>query len=307
MRLPWSKSRADQLELLDAEPDASRDADHPPTQHDRSVRLTRSSTRAAQSNDGRPLVVPTDRLDEDPNNPRTEFPEAQIDELANDMRERGILEPIVVHPADAAGRYRIHFGAKRLRAAKRAGLAEVPVVVRDAPADRYAQVAENQKRHGLTPLDLARFIRAKVDEGESNAAIAKRLVIDLTTVAHHLALLHLPAELDEALKSGRCTSPRTLYELSKLHEAQPERAKALIEGESEITRAAVAAVRAEHMLPATAARPKRGAASLVAQANSQCARLEQTLTRIKQVEQQLDAADLAALRQRVADLTGRST
>ena len=122
MRLPWSKPRADQLELLDAEPDASRDADHPPTQHDRSVRSTRSSTRAAQSNDGRPLVVPTDRLDEDPNNPRTEFPEAQLDELANDIRERGILEPIVVHPADAAGRYRIHFGAKRLRAAKRAGL-----------------------------------------------------------------------------------------------------------------------------------------------------------------------------------------
>ena len=305
MRLPWSKPRADQLELLDAEPDASRDADRPPTQHDRSVRSTRSSTRAAQSNDGRPLVVPTDRLDEDPNNPRTEFPEAQIDELANDIRERGILEPIVVHPADAAGRYRIHFGAKRLRAAKRAGLAEVPVVVRDAPADAYAQVAENQKRHGLTPLDLAHFIRAKVDEGESNATLAKRLVIDLTTVAHHLALLHLPAELDEALKSGRCTSPRTLYELSKLHDAQPERAKALIEGESEITRAVVAAVRAEHMLSATAAHPKRGASSLLIQANSQCARLELMLTRIKQVEQQLGATDLAALRQRVASLTSR--
>ena len=105
--------------------------------------------------------------------------------------------------------YRIHFGAKRLRAARRAGLDEVPVVVRDAPADPYAQVAENQKRHGLTPLDLARFIRAKVDEGESNATIAKRLVMDPTTVAHHLALLDLPPELDDALKSGRCTSPRT--------------------------------------------------------------------------------------------------
>jgi ParB family transcriptional regulator, chromosome partitioning protein len=305
MRMPWSKSKAEQLELLDAEPDASHPNDRQPGQHDRAMRSTRSSTHAAASNDGRPLVVPLESLEEDPNNPRTEFPESQIDELADDIRERGILEPIVVHPADAHGRYRIHFGAKRLRAAGRAGLAEVPVVVRDAPADLYAQVAENQKRHGLTSLDLARFIRARVDEGESNATIAKRLVMDSTTVAHHLALLDLPPALDDALKSGRCTSPRTLYELGKLHRARPEQVKSLIAGESEITRVAVAAVRAEHAPVAADIQQKRGAASLLVQANCQCARLEQTLTRIKQVEQELAAADLDALRQRVATLMNR--
>jgi ParB family transcriptional regulator, chromosome partitioning protein len=88
-------------------------------------------------------------------------------------------------------------------------LTEVPVVVRDAPTDPYTQVAENQKRHGLTPLDLARFIRARVDVGDSNATIAKRLGMDLTSVAHHLALLELPPELTEAMQAGRCTSPRT--------------------------------------------------------------------------------------------------
>ena len=88
-------------------------------------------------------------------------------------------------------------------------MAEVPVVVRDAPADPYAQFDENQKRHGLTPLDMARFIRARVNEGESNATIASRTGMNLTTVAHHLALLDLPPELDDVLKSGRCTSPRT--------------------------------------------------------------------------------------------------
>ena len=186
MRMPRIKSKGDQLELLDAEPDASRHDDRQPAQHDRSAPSTRSSTRNATNDDGHPLVVPLDCLYEDLNNPRTEFPESEIDELANDIRERGILQPIVVHPVDAAARYRIHFGAKRLRAARRAGLDKVPVVVRDAPVDAYAQVAENQKRHGLTPLDLARFIRAKVGEGESNATIAKRLVMDLTTVAHHL-------------------------------------------------------------------------------------------------------------------------
>ncbi len=304
MRRLWSKKEADQLDLLDgiAEPDAA------PSQHDgqptRSADLTASTVQApvVAPGDGRPLMVRVDRLDEDPNNPRTEFPEAQLDELADDIRERGILEAIVVHPADAAGRYRIHFGAKRLRAAKRAGCSEVPVVVRDAPADPYAQVAENQKRHGLTPLDLARLIRSKLDEGESNASIAKQLVMDPTTVAHHLALLDLPPALDEALKSGRCTSPRTLYELAKLHQAQPDRAKALIAGESEITRATIAAVRAEQPPAAVQVHPTRGGTTLVAQANSHCARLEQTLSRTKQVAQQLDAADLATLRQRVANL-----
>ena len=69
------------------------------------------------------------------------------------------------------------------------------MVVRDAPTDLYTQVAENQRRHGLTPLDLARFIKSRVDAGASNAEIAKRLGMNLTTVAHHLALLELPPEL----------------------------------------------------------------------------------------------------------------
>lgn len=250
MGMQWSHSRAEQLELLDPEPEALSDDlrdldDHRPARQVSSSRSARSSARTARSSDGRPLVVALARLYEDPNNPRTEFPESEIEELADDIRQHGILQAIVVHPADTAGRHRIHFGAKRFRAARRAGLDEVPVVVRDAPTDAYAQVAENQKRHGLTPLDLARFIRAKLNEGESNAAIAARLGMDPTTVGHHLALLELPPELDDALQSGRCTSPRTLYELSKLHEAQPDRAKALVTGECEITRAAIAAIRAE--------------------------------------------------------------
>jgi hypothetical protein len=63
-------------------------------------------------------------LDEDPSNPRTEVPEAELDELAEDIRQHGILQAIVVHPADAAGRHLIHFGAKRWRAAQRIGLPE---------------------------------------------------------------------------------------------------------------------------------------------------------------------------------------
>jgi ParB family chromosome partitioning protein len=245
----------------------------------------------------RAVSVAIHLLDEDRNNPRTEFPEAQLDELAEDIREHGVLQPIVVHPADGNGRHLVHFGSKRLRAAGRAGLTHVPVVIRDIPADPYAQVAENQKRHGLTPLDLARFIKSRSEADESNATIARRLGMNLTTVAHHLALLDLPPELDQALSSGRCTSPRTLHELSKLHHEEPERVRALVAGDAEITRATVTAMRAGGAPTSSAA--------LLAQASATCARLERILIRLNQTEHQGRDVELAALRQRIAALASQ--
>jgi ParB family chromosome partitioning protein len=309
MRLPWSKPKADQLELLDADPELSQES--PVLQarpHARSLAPPRSSKTAADgdvSGVGRRLLVPLDRLCEDPKNPRTEFPEAELDELADDIRQHGVLQPIVVHPANEQGRHRIHFGAKRWRAAQRAGLTEVPVVVRDAPTDPYTQVAENQKRHGLTPLDLARFIRARVDAGDSNATVATRLGIDQTTIAHHLALLDLPPELNEAMQAGRCTSPRTLYELYKLHRAEPERVRALLAGDGEITRSAVNESRAESVPTAHAPAHRRAQPSLLAQTDAACARLELALDRVAKAAPRVADADLQLLKQRVAGLSSR--
>ena len=118
MRMPWSKSGNLQLDLLDA-PAAPEAAPAPPP-----ARSTAASL---------PSMVPTTSLYEDANNPRTETPDADFDELAKVVRQHGILQPIVVHPADTEGRHQIHFGAKRWRAAQRIGLLEVPVVTRDGP------------------------------------------------------------------------------------------------------------------------------------------------------------------------------
>ena len=189
MRLPWNKSKDLQLDLLDAE--AATSVPHQPTEpasrpfamEPASV-ATSPATPKSGTHDGRPMLVAVSLLYEDQNNPRTEFPEVALEELAADIQQRGILQPLVVHPADGEGRHLIHFGAKRLRAAIRAGLHEVPVVVRDLPVDRYAQVAENQKRQGLTPLELATFIREQVDSGESNATVARQLGMNLTTVVN---------------------------------------------------------------------------------------------------------------------------
>jgi ParB family transcriptional regulator, chromosome partitioning protein len=262
---------------------------------------------------GQPLMLPVSSLFADPQNPRTEVPEAELNELAEDIRQHGILQPIVVHPTDADGRHQIHFGAKRWRAAQSIGLQEVPVVVRDAPSDGYTQVAENLKRHGLTPLDLARFIRSRVGGGESNATVAKRLGIDQTTVAHHLALLLLPPVLGAAMKAGRCSSPRTLYELSKLHAAQPGRVADLVASNEPITRDAVAELRdAAPALSAalrntTLALPRpNGPAQLLARATTLCARLDAALLRLSQTDTTSVPADaMNTLRQQILAMASR--
>ena len=129
--------------------------------------------------------------------------------------------------------------------------------------------------------------------------------MNLTTVAHHLALLDLPPELDQALKSGRCTSPRTLHELSKLRDEQPERVKALIAGETEITRNSVTAMRAAPAAATLTSSNSLSSATLLLQANATCARLERTLARLNKVELEDREVALVALRQRLADLSFR--
>jgi ParB family chromosome partitioning protein len=306
MRLLWKKVPAAQLDLLDAKVDGAAQptlAASPAPTSDAS-QTTELARRAPAAVGGLPLRVPIGLIDEDPNNPRTEFPDAEIDELADDIRQRGILQPLVVQPTDAQGRYRLHFGAKRLRAVLRSGLSEVPVVVRDAPADAYDQVAENQKRHALPPLDLARFIKGRIGAGESNAEIARRLGMNLTTVAHHLSLLDLPPALDQALKTGRCTSPRTLHELSKLHDIEPNKVRALVDGDAEITRTVVARIKADDAAPAAKSKSGGKQADALARAHAACDRLERALARVDGPPPYTVAfPELVALRIRVEDIT----
>lgn len=312
MRMPWSKSKGEQLDLLDTTAVASTDSIAFDERGPGAVMVAEpplTTSREAPALDvsvGEARVVAIERLQEDPDNPRTEFPADRLAELAEDIRQHGILQPIVVHPVDASGYHRIHFGAMRLRAAKRAGLRSVPIAIRTATADPYAQVAENQQRCPLQPLELARFIRGRSDAGDSNATIAKRLGMDLTTVAHHLALLDLPPELDQALKTGRCTSPRTLYELSKLHDEQPAQVSALMNGEGEITRSTVAALRAASASTgAPSAAVAKHSTSLIEQVSATCTRLEALVSRLKKSESAQAQTELAALRHRIVDLADR--
>jgi ParB family transcriptional regulator, chromosome partitioning protein len=317
MRLPWDRTKPPQLDLLDP--------DEPTPMVESAVKaLTATSDAPPQevprmpvveplpTPTGEPLLVPLSALCEDPDNPRTEFLQAELQELADDIRQHGILQPIVVRPIDADGRYVIHFGAKRFRAARMAGLVDVPVTVRPMAADPYAQVAENQKRHGLSPLDLARFIRSRVDLGDSNATIARRLGIDLTTVAHHLALLDLPPPLEAALCTGRCAAPRTLYELNKVHAERPEAVVKLLKSDAPITREAVAALRGPVRRPKAAKRvarklkpptPLARPDQLAVRADRLCTQIAAVCSQLRGTGfDQLPVEQLDALRQRVSGL-----
>ena len=263
---------------------------------------------------GLALMVPIDQLDEDPDNLRKDFPPEAIEELAQDIVQRGMLQPIVVSDRNDKGRYLIRFGSRRWRAAIQAGLTTVPVIFAVEARNAYDQVAENLKRQNLSPLELAQFIRRRVDAGESNAEVGRRLGMDLSTVAHHLALLSLPPVLDQALKSGRCESPRTLHELSRLHEEQPEQVAALVGGTEPITREAVASLRdaarmvapAADRLAPTTPQPDKMAQAL-ARATGLCERLDAALQRLNR-SGGIDALphdQVAALRQRVAELAAR--
>lgn len=261
---------------------------------------------------GEPLQVPIDQLDDDPTHPREHYPQECLEDLARDIAERGLLQAIVVAPPDAQGRYLIRFGVQRWRAARIAGLTTVPVAVRAQPCDTYDQVAENLKRHGLSPLELARFIRGRVDAGDSNAHIARKLAIDATTVAHHLSLLELPPVLGAAMAAGRCTAPRTLHELQRLYAEQPEAVAALLAGDGPVTRSAVAALRnAPAALSSQAAQgraePPNALANLIDRSQSLCERLDRLLTRLvaRGGTDGVPADELAALRQRLAALLQR--
>lgn len=261
---------------------------------------------------GKPLMVAIDRLVEDPDNPRKEFPPEAIEELAQDIAQRGILQPIVVSDREVKDRYLIRFGSRRWRAAIKAGLTLVPIVIAAQRRDAYDQVAENMKRQNLSPLELAQFIRRRVDAGESNAEVGRQLGMDLTTVAHHLALLSLPPVLDQALKDGRCESPRTLHELSRLHEEQPEQVVTLVTGTEPITREAVANLRDTSRLVSPAddkpSQPKPDKmAQALARASGLCERLDVALQRLNRSGgiNALPHDQVMALRQRVAELAAR--
>jgi len=150
--------------------------------------------------------TPIERLRRNPDQPRRQFMEGDINELADSIREVGILQPILVRPApDSAGDYQIVAGERRRRAAQMAGLKTVPILVRelDDLAVLEIGIIENVQRADLNPVEEALGYRALIERfGRTQEAVAQTVGKSRSHVANALRLLSLPDEVQSLLLSG---------------------------------------------------------------------------------------------------------
>jgi ParB family chromosome partitioning protein len=164
--------------------------------------LIPSKPRATTASLG--FTAPIEELHANRGQPRTHFDEAALEELAQSIREVGILEPILVRKRSAGG-YEIIAGERRWRAAQRAGLHEVPVFMRElGNAEAFeAALIENLQREDLNPVETARgFQRLLEEHGHTQETIAKRVGKDRTSVTNVLRLLKLPASVLDRIAAG---------------------------------------------------------------------------------------------------------
>jgi ParB family chromosome partitioning protein len=151
-----------------------------------------------------PHEVDLDLLEPNPHQPRLQFNDASLDELAASIRSHGLVQPIVVRRRDG-GRFEIIAGERRWRAAQRAGLLKVPVVVRDVSDESLLEVAliENIQREDLNPIDEAlAYRRLTVDHGLTQEQVAAAVGKDRASVANQLRLLRLPDDVRQDVASG---------------------------------------------------------------------------------------------------------
>ena len=151
----------------------------------------------------RPPTLAVDLIDPNPDQPRRVFDVDRLDTLARSISRSGLLQPVVVRRAGQ--RYELIVGERRWRAARRAGLTEIPAVVADvAPEERLElAIVENVQRQDLNPIELATAYRALAERGATQAEIGQRVGCDRSSVANHLRLLELPIDIQEDVEAGR--------------------------------------------------------------------------------------------------------
>jgi ParB family chromosome partitioning protein len=186
------------------------------------------ATAAARAFDGRTQLreackIRLDRIIADPNQPRKEFDESALAELAESLKARGQLQPIRVRWDEVAEVYVVVVGERRLRAAQQAGLDSVICVVAPGNATPEEvledQLVENALRQDLKPVEEARAYRQLLDRlGISQRQLAERLHVSPQKVTRALALLELPADVQESVEQG-AIAPQTAYEISRIEDS----------------------------------------------------------------------------------------
>lgn len=177
------------------------------------------------------VLLAMNQLDEDPNNPRSSFDLAELEGLAQTIREKGLLQPITVAPADGEGRHMIRFGARRFRAAKLAGLTEIRVLIQARTQAQgealIEQLIENDQREGLNTAELAKAVARLLDLKLKQADIAARLGRPPEQISMLASIRSMP---DDLQRLAPLVGARTLYELASAWKADAGRVKVWLAG-----------------------------------------------------------------------------
>lgn len=151
------------------------------------------------------LFVPVDHIRKNPHQPRKEFNEEKLDELGASIKKHGLIQPITVRYIGEK-RFELISGERRLRAAKLAGLQEIPAFIREADDEQSMAFAliENIQREELNPLEVALGYKRLLEEFDyTQAEVAERVGKNRTTVTNMLRLLNLPDFIQSALKANK--------------------------------------------------------------------------------------------------------
>jgi ParB family transcriptional regulator, chromosome partitioning protein len=172
----------------------------------------------------RPTEVDIDLLRPNPRQPRMQIDEPRLDELAQSIRSHGVIQPILVRRVE--DHFEIVAGERRWRAAQRAALLKIPVVVRDVKDDHLLEIAliENIQREDLNAIEEAQAYQRLSDEFRmSQEAIAEAVGKDRATIANYIRLLRLPVEVRNELASGVLSMGHARALLSLADEAAQRR------------------------------------------------------------------------------------
>lgn len=153
-------------------------------------------------------TLPLSEIVPNKDQPRKTFDEAALDELADSIRQHGILQPLLVRPI-ATGGYQLVAGERRWRASKRAGLKEVPVVVKELSDTETMEIAiiENLQREDLNPIEEAEGLQALIDKcGFTQEQVAVSVGKSRPAIANSLRLLKLPSEVRDMAKNGEISA-----------------------------------------------------------------------------------------------------
>lgn len=209
--------------------DLGGDHDETESKKDELLALKLNEINQEASATGSLQMLPLERINPDPNQPRKQF--RNIDTLANSIREKGIIQPIIVTPKNDNGSYTVIAGERRFRAAKQAGLSSIPSIIRDETDANVVilQLLENDQRENVSPLEESDSLLRLIGEMDlSKAQVAKELGRDSSWVSIRLGLQKASPEIKALVSDGIIEDVRTLHELRKFEEESPEKARQLI-------------------------------------------------------------------------------